>query len=294
MSANPRRKPTVAGQFYELNPARLRESVTACLGDYEPPGDIGDPVGGIVPHAGYVYSGPTAAKVFACLSQAVAPEVYVLFGAVHRYGAASGGVYARGAWATPLGEAIIDEPLAEAILQEGDGLLVDSPGSHEGEHSIEVQVPFIQCLSPEANIVPIAVPPGDTAAEIGNAVAKAIERDGRRIVMVASSDLTHYGMGYGLGDHGSFPEARLWMEENDLRIVRLIEQLAADRICDEAEAHYNACGAGAIAAAVSCARARGCASGRVLEYTTSADVMHETKASRAVGYAGILFDRAAA
>jgi AmmeMemoRadiSam system protein B len=98
-------------------------------------------------------------------------------------------------------------------------------------------------------------------------------------------------MGYGGSDHGPFPAARGWMEANDRRLIGRVERLDAEAIVAEAEAHQNACGAGAIAAAVQCARDLGCTGARTLAYTTSADAMSEPHATRAVGYAGILFER---
>jgi len=97
-------------------------------------------------------------------------------------------------------------------------------------------------------------------------------------------------MGYGVPDHGPLPEAMPWMRENDMRVVRMAEGLKAEEICREAARHHNACGAGAMAAAVSGSRVLGAVSGRVLEYTTSAEVLRERHTDRAVGYAGIVFE----
>lgn len=286
------RRPVVAGRFYEGSRSALEKAVDACVGDYAPPADLGDLVGGIVPHAGWMFSGPTAAKVFKTLAQKTNPEVYVLLGAVHRGGVGGGAVFPRGAWATPIGQVAVDDVLASAVVEAAGGLVREYADAHEGEHSIEVQIPFIQILSPEATIVPIAVPPGDSAVSIGEAIAKVLQDSPKKAVLVASTDLTHYGMDYGLPDHGPFPGAMPWMRENDTRIIRLAESLQAEEICPEAAANHNACGAGAVAAAVSGARTLGAESGRVLEYTTSADVLREKYTERAVGYVGIVFERA--
>jgi len=287
------RQPVVAGQFYEGSSSALRRSVAACVGSYEPPAELGEVVGGVVPHAGWMFSGPTAAKVFRTLASRARPDVYVLFGAVHRWGVDAAAAYPGGSWATPLGEAPVDQELVERIVACGNGLVRASAEAHEGEHSIEVQVPFIQVLSPEAAIVPIAVPPGADAGRVGAVVAEAVTGIPRRAALVASTDLTHYGMGYGVPDHGRLPAAMPWMRENDRRIIRLMESLDADAICPEAARHHNACGAGAVAAAVSGVRALGATRGRVLEYTTSADVLKEPNADRAVGYVGMVFEKVA-
>ena len=285
------RSPVVAGRFYEGSCAALERSVAECAAGYTPPADLGQLSGGVVPHAGWVFSGPTAARVFVTLAEKAKPETFVLFGAVHQWGVEGAAVYPAGVWSTPLGEAAVDEALAGAIVGAGHGMVAASASAHDGEHSIEVQVPFIQALSPDARIVPIAVPPGAEAVGVGEIVASVVQDHERKCVVVASTDLTHYGMGYGVADHGPLSEAMPWMCQNDQRVIRLIESLRAEEIVPEAAAHYNACGAGAVAAAVAAARALGAVRGRTLQYTTSADVMPEPGAARAVGYVGMVFEQ---
>ena len=285
------RSPAVAGQFYSGSRAALERAVDECAAGYVPPEDLGVLLGGVVPHAGWVFSGPTAAKVFATLAKKAEPETFVLLGAVHHWGVRAAAVFPDGAWATPLGDIPVDASLAFAVKEAGRGLIEASKQAHEAEHSIEVQVPFIQVLCPKASIVPIAVPPGPDAAGIGDIVASAVREHDRKTVVVASTDLTHYGMGYGTPDRGLLSKAMGWMRDNDRRMIRAIESLDAEAIVPEAERRQNACGAGAVAAAVAAARALGATSGRTLEYTTSADVMHEPHADRAVGYLGLVFER---
>lgn len=294
MSRHEARAPVVAGQFYERSRAALERSVEHCVGQYRPPEELGALVGGVVPHAGWVFSGPTAAKVLLTLSERARPQTFILLGAVHHWGVRGAEVFSRGAWATPLGEAEVDAELASSIIEAGKGLLLDSTAGHSEEHSIEVQVPFIQVFSPDALILPIAVPPGPDAVRVGEVIADVIKSTAKSAVVVASTDLTHYGMGYGGPDHGPLPDAKPWMTGNDYRIIRLVEILDAEKIVPEAQQHHNACGAGAVAAATSAARALGATSGKVLEYTTSADVMKETYSERAVGYVGIVFECGAA
>jgi len=288
------RRAVVAGRFYEGSPGALERSAHRCINNYTPPDDLGELTGGIVPHAGWVFSGATAAKVFCALAQKAQPDVYVLLGAMHSISAGGAAVYPDGAWETPLGQAAVDAALASAIAEESGGLISISASAHDHEHSIEVQVPLIQVLSPQAAIVPVAVPPGDDAVAVGEVIAGAAARYDGKVVLIASSDLTHYGMGYGMADRGPWATAALWMRENDMRIVRLVENLQAEDICPEAYTQRNACGAGAMAAATSAARKLGATRGRILEYTTSADVMGETDADRAVGYVGMVFEKGCA
>jgi hypothetical protein len=110
--------------------------------------------------------------------------------------------------------------------------------------------------------------------------------------VIGSSDLTHYGEPYGFTPAGSGPIAHRWMQENDARILRLIERMNAAEVTDEALRHHNACGAGAIAATVAAAEAMGARHGHLLRYTTSYEVVPEGRFRFAVGYAGVLFGAA--
>lgn len=291
MKNNLTRESVVAGRFYEGGREALLEDVETCAGQYRPPADLKTAVGGIVPHAGWMFSGPTAGKVFKALSAAAAPATYVLFGAVHRAGLAKASVYPSGKWLTPLGECAVDEAMAAELLRVAPDLVVGAPEAHRGEHSIEVQVPFIQALSPQARILPIAVPMMGAATEVGRAVAGVVKGWKSAAVCVASSDLTHYGTDYGNAPRGPLSTAMPWMRANDGRIIRLMEELLAEEIVPEAEEHDNACGAGAMAAATAAAQALGATRGRVLEYTTSADVTDDYRGDHAVGYVGIVFEK---
>ncbi|MGO8704451.1 MAG: AmmeMemoRadiSam system protein B [Candidatus Brocadiia bacterium] len=284
------RMPVRVGQFYEASPTVLKQAALEYAAGYKPPKELGTLVGGVVPHAGWMYSGRTAAKVFATLA-AAKPEAYVLLGAVHQWHGRKGGIFPSGSWLTPLGELPVDADLASAILEAAHGSILSSAAAHDMEHSIEVQLPFIQALSPGAQIVPIAVPPVPEAAGMGEAVAAAVGKVSKRVMVVASTDLTHYGMDYGTPDHGPLSKAMGWMHANDRRVISLAESLKAEEIVAEAREHFNACGPGALAAATAAARAMGATAGRVLEYTTSAEVLNELDADRAVGYVGMVFEK---
>ena len=286
----PVRHPVVAGQFYPADRAGCIRMIEQCL-PKEPLSDLPERiVAGVVPHAGWVYSGPTAAKVFAAVRERGEPETFVLCSAMHRWGAARPAVFAEGAWITPLGEAKIDADLAQVVLEEGRGLLIDAPEAHEGEHSAEVQVPFIQYLFPQARILPIVVPPDDQAVAAGEAVARAIVRAGKDAVVIGSSDLTHYGaMYYGFAPAGTGERALEWARANDARVIDLMLRMRAEEIVPEAATHHNACGGGAIAATVAAARALGAQKGVLLEYTTSYHVMPRGPATDFVGYAAVVF-----
>jgi len=242
-----------------------------------------------VPHAGWVFSGATAAKVFRALRVHAAPETVVFFGAVHRWPGDRAAVDDHDAWRTPLGDVPVDGDLAAAVLEAGPEAVERNAAAHAHEHSIEVQVPFVRKLFPEARILPVAAPPVPGIEAAGKAVARAAAATGRRVVVVASTDLTHYGMNYFSVNHGPLPGALGWMRENDARFIERVKALDAVGVVAEAQRHHNACGAGAVAAAIAAARSAGAVEAALLEYTTSYDAMGGRFADSAVGYAGLVF-----
>jgi MEMO1 family protein len=275
-----------ARNFY---PGDCRTQIEQFLKGYKPPEEPVRAVAGIVPHAGWVFSGAVAAKVFKCISVKTNPDTFILLGAVHNWRPRGNSIYSRGAWATPLGDIKIDEEVAETLLLVLAGDVIEDPYAHEGEHSLEVQVPFIKFLCPEARIVPIAIPPDENAHITGRKLGEAVSGMGKKIVVVGTTDLTHYGAPYGFTPFGYGLEAKKSMEKNDARIVELALRMRAVDIVEEAQKNHNACGPGALATTVAAAKAMGAEKGHLIEYTTSHDVMAEGEFDMAVGYAGIVF-----
>lgn len=284
------RRPVVAGQFYPSDRTGCIRMIEECLPAQPLTGLPEMIVAGVVPHAGWVFSGPTAAKVFAAIKSQFIPETVVLLSADHRWGRFRPAVYGSGAWLTPLGEVEVAADLAQAVIREGAGRLVDAPEAHAGEHSAEVQVPFIQHLFPQARILPILVSPDELALEAGEAIARAIAAWGQRAVVVGTSDLTHYGaMYYGFAPAGTGERALAWARANDERVIRLMLEMRAEEVVPETETHHNACGGGAIAATIAAARALGAQKGVLLEYTNSHQVRPRGPATDFVGYAAVVF-----
>jgi MEMO1 family protein len=190
------RSPAVAGQFYPADPEVCRREVQQLTSGAEHAAAQGLPglgrlLGGIVPHAGWICSGAVAGEVIATLTRDADIETVVLFGAMHRVRGQRACVFSEGAWETPLGAVAIDEELASAIADSP--LLTTDDEPHELEHSIEVQIPFVRELAPTARLLPILTPPSPSAPQVGELVADAAARLGRRTVFIGSSDLTHYG-----------------------------------------------------------------------------------------------------
>jgi len=164
--------------------------------------------------------------------------------------------------------------------------------AHENEHSIEVQLAMVKLLFPESRFIPIAVPPSVSACEFGTKLGEYLSSIDTCVTVVATTDLTHYGPAYGLTPAGIGPTAEAWMEENDRRLIDLIERLECDEIVPEAESRHNACGSGAVAAAVGAAGVAGASHGELIEYTTSyRELSDGSSFSMAVGYAGIILKK---
>ena len=288
------RKPIVAGQFYpgqndscvaEINEFVERKTFSESL-----PETI---AAGIVPHAGWTFSGATAALVFGAIKQRHEKvHTFCLFGAAHSYFGHLPAVYDKGNWQTPLGSIGIDEELAEAVIERKAA--VGDTQAHSSEHSIEVQVPFIQHLFVGAKILPILVPPIEQAVALGEAVGDIIKADEKKkIVCIGSTDLTHYGPRYGFTPMGIGPDAFQWASGvNDRQFIDLALKLEPEGMLASAAENGNACGAGAAAAAVAAAKKLGKTEGLLLAHTNSNEVMLREmgySSSDSVGYAAIIF-----
>ena len=287
------RKPAVAGQFYGGTRDQCLAEIDECLPlrdlNIELPSPI---VGAIVPHAGWVFSGELAAMTFQAIRQANQDvDTFVIFGAAHRYFGGGAVVDDSEAWETPLGQIDIDTELAAEIVAKG---AMADPDAHHGEHSIEVQVPFIQHLFPNAKIVPIIVPVADFDHSFGTHVGQLLHaKQDKNIVCIASTDLTHYGPRYGFCPEGTGTAALKWAREvNDMEFIDLAMRMEPDRLLQVALDKGNACGPAAVATVVAAAKAMGRICGVLLGHTTSHDIMLEKfnqSSEESVGYAAIVF-----
>lgn len=289
------RKPVVAGQFYPGSGKECRAEIADCLANRPISGKLPDKiVAGIVPHAGWVYSGDLAAMVFSAIEK-VNKEVdtFVIFGA-HPYFDSAAAVYDKGSWQTPMGEIKIDEELAEAIIKQSR-FAKSKLQVHNNEHAIEVEVPFIQYFFKNAKIVPIMMPLADFAVTVGDDAAQCIKAAGdKKIVCIGSTDLTHYGPRYGFNPQGSGPAGIEWAKNvNDKAFISLAVEMKAERILTESMENQNACGPGAVAATIAAAKALGKTKGVLLAHTHSNEVMEikfgQSSSEESVGYAAIVY-----
>ena len=277
------RTPICADRFYPGGSADCERMV----GDMVRGVDFGEGRGAIVPHAGWVYSGRTAALGLAAVAGSE-PETIVVFGAVHVPTHNRASVWARGSWRTPVGEMEVDEELAAGFAKHGD-VEVD-PRAHRNEHSIEVELPLIRRLMPGVRMVPLMVAPGPWAEDVGRHCAREAAASGKRVVFVGSTDLTHYGPAFGFEPAGSGEDGVRWAKEvNDRRFIELIKRLDGAGVIAEAEEHRNACGAGAIGATIGAMLELGAVEYRELEHITSAERERGMDRLNSVGYEAGVF-----
>ena len=180
------RTPAVAGQFYPGNPQTLEKEVASFLKDMKKE----DVLGVMAPHAGYIYSGKVAGSVYSRIN---IPRDVIIIGPNHTGLGHSEAIICSGAWHMPGGDVEINSELSGAIL-EGSRYLMDDPLAHHREHSLEVHIPFLQHFRKDLRIVPIAMMSMDydVCHDIGHAVAGAIKSFKDPVLIVASSDMTHY------------------------------------------------------------------------------------------------------
>jgi len=272
------RPPAVAGSFYDLDPDGLKEQIKSCFLHRIGPEKIQekDFKACVVPHAGYIYSGPVAAHVYAKIKKAN----YIIIGPNHRPTGNDFAIMGSGEWKTPLGKVRIDEQIASRLMKRCP-LLKNDPISHRFEHSIEVQLPFLQYRFGDGfSFVPIAItnyqPTYDFLERcevLGEAIADTIKSESGRWVIIASSDFSHYV------PYKYAYEVDKWVIES---ILRLDEQGFFDRI---QEKDASICGYGGIAVAMIAAKRLGTKKGELLKYATSGDATNDR--SSVVGYASI-------
>jgi AmmeMemoRadiSam system protein B len=183
------RQPAVAGTFYEGTAERLRAQVDECFAANEP-AEKRPLIGAVVPHAGLMYSGHVAAALYGA---AELPRRFIVLCPNHTGAGHFAAINASGFWRTPLGDVAIDAPLAKALMAK-TSLLAEDGRAHAREHSLEVQLPFLQCLLAEFTFVPICLGAHryDYAVQIGEAIADVVRETESPVAILASSDLNHY------------------------------------------------------------------------------------------------------
>ena len=263
------RTPVVAGQFYPADEEALRRELAGCV----PAAERRRYLGGLCPHAGYIYSGATAGELFGRLD---VPGTVVLLGPKHRAEGAPYAVWPAGAWRTPLGDAPVNDEVAAAILEKCPLLEADE-AAHRAEHSLEVVVPFVQFVNPAAAIVPVALGPMSWArvAATGEGLAAALAPYRDDVVVIISSDMTHY-------------ESAAAAERKDALALERLTALDAEGLLEVVRAHdISMCGVWPAAVALMAFRALGGTAGTLIRYANSGETSGDY--DHVVGYAALSF-----
>ena len=278
------REPAVAGFFYPSSRNKLIESLEWCFKHELGPGSLPSEVPSegqykirtaVVPHAGYIYSGPCAAHVYLAIKEDRIPDTVVLIGPNHSGFGAPVAVYPRGAWRTPLGDIKVDEDIVTKLL--GNEVFKPDKTAHIQEHSLEVQLPFmIYAFQKEFKIVPITVMDQrlKTMREVAGVIADIMDESQKDIILIASSDMSHY-----------VPQEEAY--DRDWKALERAEALDVNGFYEVIEIEQvSACGVGPIAVAMLVAQYFN-NKGAVLQYYTSGDITGDK--GLVVGYASIVY-----
>lgn len=265
------RKPVVAGQFYPGTKAALEQEVRRFLDVKATPRPA---KAAVAPHAGYVYSGGVAGRVFANVE---VPRRSIVLSPNHTGAGKRAAVWARGGWQIPTGTIPVDEPLAAKLLATCPDLS-DDMTAHLGEHSLEVELPFLLAREPHLSIVPITLSHLGAAVcrKIGEAIAHVIQEEKDPVLIVASTDMNHY------------EDQTRTLSKDKMAIDRVLKLDAEGLLATCGEQRISMCGVVPTAVAISACRALGATKATLIEHTTSGDVSGDYDA--VVGYAGFIIE----
>jgi hypothetical protein len=246
---------------------------------------IAEPVGGIVPHAGWYFSGSIACNVIHRLAMHRSPDVVVVFG-MHLHPGSPRIIMPEGEWETPFGPLAVDTVLAGELTNRYDFHL-ESPDRFNQDNTIELQMPFIRYFFKDARVVAMGVPPTEETLALAESVVAAARKLNLKIAVIGSTDLTHYGPNYGFTSKGFGSDAVEWVRrENDRKVIEAMLRMDPPAVIREGLSHDNACCSGAAAAAIAAGKALGAERAEELLYATSYD---KSPGDSFVGYVGVLF-----
>ncbi|MFC2050061.1 AmmeMemoRadiSam system protein B [Chloroflexota bacterium] len=263
------RSPVVAGRFYPDSSDALRRMIGGMVDKRV---EKVDAIGLVSPHAGYIYSGIVAAAV---ISRVKFKDTFVILAPNHTGRGKAFSIMSKGMWETPLGEVEIDSELGKRILASSSYLEEDQ-AAHQFEHSLEVQVPFLQYFKPDVRIVPIIISHASGAIykKIGRELAGAIKESKKGIILLASSDMTHY-------------EPHEIARRKDSQAIEAILDLDEDELLRRVdEFDISMCGDAPVASLISAAKELGAKKAELVKYQTSGDTSGDY--GNVVGYAGII------
>jgi AmmeMemoRadiSam system protein B len=280
------RQALFAGSWYPARAAACEKEIRQFLAEMDAPPEEGRAwAGGIVPHAGWYFSGSIACNVIQALGAGKETDLVFIFG-MHLHERSPGTIMTKGAWETPFGDIPVDEEIAGDLAERFD-LRIETPDDFTQDNTIELQLPFVKYFLKNARIVAVGLPPVDRSLDIGRYAVDAAARLNRSMKVIGSTDLTHYGPNYGFSPKGSGPEAHEWVRnENDRQVIDAMLKMDASAVLHQARSNNNACCAGAVAGAIAAGRKMGAETAREVAYATSYE---KSPGDSMVGYIGILF-----
>ncbi|MGQ9921001.1 MAG: AmmeMemoRadiSam system protein B [Desulfobacca sp.] len=237
--------------------------------------------GGVMPHAGWYFSGRLAARVFFLAAQTKQPQVVCIFGG-HLGSGSLPLLVEEEAWETPLGTVLLATEMYDRLKSK-----IPCAPEYPGDNTIEIQLPMVKYFFPQAKVLAVRAPHSRRAMDLGQAVVQTAQELNLSLLAFGSSDLTHYGPNYGWAPQGLGPAAVQWVKEvNDKTYVDRALRLDATGVLQAAAKDQSSCSAGATAAAISAAQSQGAGKALLVDYYTSYDIRPDHSF---VGYAGILF-----
>jgi len=280
MDLNRLRTPVVAGQFYEARKDALEDGINECfLGERGPQTLPEIQHGGknilglVVPHAGYIYSGAIAAHSYNFLAKNGFAENFIILGPNHTGMGSGVSVMTSGTWETPLGEIPINQDIAKQLTK---GIIDDDEISHAQEHSIEVQLPFLQYIAKNEKIcfVPICIGMQDyaTSKEIGETIAEVVKNTKEKTVIIASSDFSHVGFNYSSTPSEGIRVDDYAKKQDTLAINKILDMDPEGLIKTVHENNITMCGYGPVSAMLTACNILGATHVELLKYGTSYDV----------------------
>ncbi len=263
------REAVVAGQFYPDSEGALEKQIKGFIDEEAEKEEV---LGVVSPHAGYIYSGKVAGAVYSRIRPA---ETFILLGPNHTGRGRPFSIMTAGRWKTPLGSVEVDSDMAGEIFS-GSRHLEEDEKAHRYEHSLEVQLPFLQYLKKDFHFVPIVLSQGNLGIyrDIGKAIARAVNSQGRKTIIIASSDMTHYESGKSA-------------EKKDKEAIKAILDLNEEQLLEKVrELDISMCGYAPVATTLAACKELGAKEAELIQYMTSGDVSGDYSA--VVGYAGII------
>jgi AmmeMemoRadiSam system protein B len=278
------RKRILPRGWYPFDEKDCRREIESYLEGWSPPSSIsGRGTGGIVPHAGWYFSGRLAARVFYSLKSKKKIDVVVLYGG-HLGTDDLPRIVLEEACETPLGDIEIHAGFVKNLMKSID---MRKESSTSGDNTIEIQLAMVKYFFPEAKLLAIRSPLSLKADALGKEVAEIARNEGLSILAIGSTDLTHYGPNYGFLTKGVGPSAVEWVKkENDKGFIDRALKMDTAGLLKHAQENDSACSAGAAASAIATCKALGAEKGILLDYYTSYDIMPDDSF---VGYAGIVY-----